>query len=184
MSPEAHPTPEKIQAVKELSDLFEKSKGLYFADFTGLNVEQVNKLRGNLREAEVIYRVAKNTLIRRACENAGYKNLIPFLEGPTAIAVSLNDPVVPVRLISDFHKGLGKPIPLIKAGILENVFISADDIKFIKDIPPREVLLSIILSALQSPVANFVMTLNEIVRSFVAVLQAVIDKKKAAGETE
>jgi large subunit ribosomal protein L10 len=182
MTRQAHPTQQKIETVKALSDLFRQAKGIYLADFTGLNVEQVNELRSIFFKQNVIYRVVKNTLIRQACENTGYQDLLRHLEGPTALAISLHDPVLPVRLISDFTKGKEPQAPVIKAGMLEKLYIGADQISTVKDIPSREVLLSQILSVLQSPLAGFVGVLNEVLRSFLSVLDAVIEKKKAAGE--
>ncbi len=179
MSHPAHPTPEKIQTVQELNDLFQNAKGIYLADFTGLNVEEVNELRRNFYKQQVLYKVVKNTLIRHACEAAGLKELLPVLEGPTALAISVQDGVLPVRLIADFTKGKEKQAPVIKAGMLEGTFLSADKMSVVKNIPSREVLLAQILSLLQSPIANFVGVLNEIVRSFLAVLEAIIQKKQA-----
>ncbi len=182
MTRQAHPTQQKIDTVKALSDLFQQAKGIYLADFTGLNVEQVNELRSIFYKQNAIYRVVKNTLIRQACENTGYKDLLQHLEGPTALAISLHDPVLPVRLISDFTKGKEPQTPVIKAGMLEKLYVGADQISAVKDIPSREILLSQILSVLQAPLAGFVGVLNEVLRSFLSVLDAVIEKKKAAGE--
>jgi large subunit ribosomal protein L10 len=186
MPREAHPTNQKVQTVEDLSHLFQEAKGIYLADFTGLNVEQVNDLRRTFFKQQVVYKVVKNTLIRHACENTGYQDLIQHLEGPTALAISLNDPVLPLRLITDFHKGKEKAIPVIKAGILEGQYVGSADVQKVKDIPSREVLLSQILSLLQSPLSGFLGTLNEVLRSFVAVLEAIIQKKggapPAAGE--
>jgi large subunit ribosomal protein L10 len=105
---------------------------------------------------------------------------VPFLEGPTALAVSMKDPVLPVRLITDFHKGKEKQIPIIKAGMLEGLFINSDQVAVVRDIPSREVLLSQILSCLEAPMANLVGIMNEIIRTFLSVLEGVIEKKRAA----
>lgn len=182
MNTEAHPTPKKIETVEELTDLLEKAQGLYLADFTGLNVKEVNELRSNFRSQNAVYRVYKNSLLEHACRKAGFEDLIPHLEGPTALALSFDDPVTPVRLIANFVKDKENKTPVIKAGLLEKNYIDAKTIKSLKNIPPKEVLLAQILASMQAPVANFVMVLNEIVRSFLAVLQAVIDKKQAASE--
>ncbi|MFH1861813.1 MAG: 50S ribosomal protein L10 [bacterium] len=177
---EPHPTPEKIETVQELTEIFQRAKGVYLADFKGLNVEQINRLRSNFRKHNIVYKVVKNTLIRHSCESVGYAELIPYLEGPTALAVTLDDPVLPVRLITDFHKGMDNPLPVIKAAILEKRFIPASDVLALKDIPSSEVLIAMIIGSLQAPMANFVGTLNEIVRSFLGVLDAIIAQKKAA----
>jgi large subunit ribosomal protein L10 len=182
MNTEAHPTPKKVETVQELTELLEKAQGLYLADFTGLNVKDVNELRSNFRSQNAVYRVYKNTLLELACKEAGFEDLLPHLQGPTAIAMSFNDPVTPVRLIADFVKGKEHESPVIKAGLLEKNFVDAKTIQSLKNIPPREVLLAQILASLQAPITNVVMVLNEVVRSFLAVVQAVIDKKQAAGE--
>ena len=182
MSPQAHPNTQKIESVEELNQLFQQAKGLYLADFTGLNVEEVNELRRHFHKQQIVYKVVKNTLIRHACETSGYQALIPHLEGPTALAVSTHDPVLPVKLISDFTKGKEKQAPVIKAGMLEGSYITTADVEKIRNIPSREVLLGQILSVLQGPLVGVVSTLNEIVRSFLAVLEAIIQKKQAAGE--
>ena len=184
MNNEAHPTPKKIETVKELTELLDQAKGLYLADFTGLNVEQANKLRRSFRGQNAVYRVFKNTLIQQAFRQAGYNDLLPYLEGPTALAISFDDPVVPVRLISDFVKEMEKQTPVIKAGILEKIYISAKEIESIKNIPPRDILLAQILAAIEGPISNFVMVLNETLRSFVGVLQALIEKRQASCEDQ
>jgi len=183
MDYQSHPTEKKKEVVAELTDLFGQAKGIYLADFTGLNVEQANELRSMFHKEEVIYRVVKNTLIQNACENADLKDLNKHLVGPTALAISITDPVAPVRVISDFNKDQTQKTPVIKAGMVESVYVGTDEIERIKSIPPRDVLLSQIISCVQAPVADFVGVLNEIVRSFVGVLQAVIDKKQSEGES-
>jgi large subunit ribosomal protein L10 len=182
MSPQAHPNAEKIASVQELDALFQQAKGIYLADFTGLNVEEVNELRRSFHKQQVVYKVVKNTLIRQACQNAGLEDLLQHLQGPTALAISARDPVLPAKLISDFTKGKERQIPVLKAGWLEGAYVGTGDLERVKNIPSREVLLSQILSILQSPLAGLVGTLNEIVRSFLGVLEAIIEKKKAAGE--
>ncbi|TKJ40437.1 50S ribosomal protein L10 [candidate division LCP-89 bacterium B3_LCP] len=184
MNTEAHPTQKKVETVEELTELLEKAQGLYLADFTGLNVKEANQLRRDFRGNNAIYRVYKNTLLEHACRKVGFDELIQHLEGPTALALSMEDPVAPVRIIADFVKGKDKETPVIKAGILEKNYLDADRIKPLKNIPPREILLAQIFSSMEAPVTNFVMVLNEIVRSFLGVIQAVVDKKNADGGGE
>ncbi len=184
MEYEPHPTSQKIETVKELTDLLKRANGLYLADFTGINVEDANELRSKFRKQQVVYRVEKNTLIRLACREMGYDDLIPYLEGPTALAISFDDPVLPIRLLTEFVKDKEKQTLVIKAGMLENNFVGADKIESLKNIPSREVLLAQILTSVQAPLSNLVFVLNEVVRSFLAVLQAIIEKKQASGEGE
>jgi large subunit ribosomal protein L10 len=97
---------EKSAVVSELSESFKGSSGVYLADFTGLTVEKVTVLRGSLRKKGVSMRVAKNTLIKRALDNAGIKGLESHLAGPTAVILAdREDPMAPAKLLADFLKG-------------------------------------------------------------------------------
>lgn len=153
------------------------------ADFSGLNVEEVNQLRRKFHQESAIYRVVKNSLIEHACIEMNYQVLLPYLQGPTALAMSFTDPVLPVKIITDFVKGKEKMVLSVKAGLLENTFISSGDVDKVKNIPPREVLLAQILFLLESPVAGFVGVLSETLRTFLATLDAIIEQKQSAGGT-
>ncbi len=94
----------KQQLVAELAGKLGTAKAAFLADYRGLNVEQLNKLRGELRSAGAEYRVVKNTLLRLAAKGTAVECLSGYLAGPTAIAISSKDPVAPAKVLADFAK--------------------------------------------------------------------------------
>lgn len=167
----------KEQLVAELAEKLASAKAAFLADYRGLNVEQLNKLRSELRGAGVEYRVVKNTLLRLAAQGTGAAALDPFLEGPTAIAIAGQDPVAPAKILSDFAKANAKFE--LKGGALEGKALSVEDVKALAELPSREQLLAMMLGSLNAPASNFVGVLAAIPRSLVQVLAAIQDQKAA-----
>src|SRR5881394_1381510 len=104
------PTAEKEALVQEVSDRLKGVKGMYLADFTGMTVEKVSALRAKCRASGVQYKVIKNTLLKLAVNQNGMTQLDEFLEGPTALAYSLESEVEPARVLIEFAKDNEKPI--------------------------------------------------------------------------
>jgi len=167
----------KEQVVAELAAKLAGAKATFLADYRGLNVEQVNKLRGELRGAGVDYCVAKNTLLRLASKGTGAECLDPHLAGPTAIAIAPADPVAPAKILVEFAKAHAKFE--LKGGALDGKVLSAADIQALAELPSREVLLAKMLGSLNAPATNFVGVLAAIPRSLVQVLAAIQDQKAA-----
>ncbi|NPV71757.1 MAG: 50S ribosomal protein L10 [Firmicutes bacterium] len=170
---------EKKQAVSEIKDSISRSKSAILTNYRGLNVAQVTKLRRGLREAGIEYKVAKNTLIRLAAREAGIEGLDKFLEGPTAIAFGYADPALPAKLLADFARENWQLE--VKAGILEGRIIQADQVRWLADLPSREVLLARVAGAMQAPMAGFAGVLQGTIRSFVYAVDA-LRKQREAGE--
>ncbi|WP_027964783.1 50S ribosomal protein L10 [Halalkalibacillus halophilus] len=143
----------KKQQVEQIAESFQNSKTSVLVDYRGLNVEQVNELRKQLREAGVEYRVYKNTMTRRAIEKAGYEELNDLLVGPTAIAFCEDDAVAPAKVIGQFAKD--NEALEIKGGVIEGSVATVDQIKELSELPSYEGLISMVLSVLQAPVRNF-----------------------------
>jgi len=167
----------KEQLVSELAAKLKEAKASFLADYRGLNVDQVNDLRGKLREAGVEYRVVKNTLLKLAAKDTESACLEEHLQGPTAIAIAGDDPVAPAKILSDYAKANDKFE--IKVGALNGQLLTLDDIKALADLPSREVLLAKLLGSINAPVSNFVGVLAAVPRSLVQVLSAIQDKKAA-----
>ena len=143
----------KQNLVQDIAGKFQAAASVVVVDYRGLTVGQVTELRKQLREAGVEFKVYKNTLVRRATEQAGFEAINEVLTGPNAIAFSNEDVVAPAKIINDFAK---KNEALeIKAGIIEGNVSSAEDVKALAELPSREGLLSMLLSVLQAPVRNF-----------------------------
>ncbi len=173
-------TQEKVQSVAELKEKFSATKGAVLTNYRGLTVAQDTKLRRKLREAGVEYRVFKNTLTRIAAKEAGIEGLDPYLEGPTAIALSMTDPVAPAKVISDFVKENKLQTLEVKAGLVEGKVIDASGVKALSNLPPREVLIAQVLAGMQAPIAGFVNVLSGTMRNLVYALDAVRQQKESA----
>ncbi len=167
----------KEQAVAELAQKLASAKVTFLADYRGLNVDQVNKLRGELRGVSVEYLVAKNTLLKLAAKGTGAECLNDYLAGPTSIAIATGDPVAPAKVLAGFAKANAKFE--LKAAALDGKLLSVEDIKALSELPSREVLLAKILGSINAPASNFVGVLAAIPRSLVQVLGAIQDKKAA-----
>ncbi|MFG6117301.1 large subunit ribosomal protein L10 [Thalassobacillus cyri] len=143
----------KKQIVSEIADKLRNSKSTILVDYRGLDVAEVTELRQQLREAGVDFKVYKNTMTRRATEEAELSELNETLVGPTAIAFSDEDVVAPAKILNNFAKD--HDALEIKGGVIEGNVASLEQIKELADLPNYEGLVSMLLSVLQAPVRNF-----------------------------
>ena len=150
----------KKPIVDEISEALNGAKAAVLVDYRGLTVEQDTRLRKELREAGVIYKVYKNTLVKFAIEGTEFESLKDDLEGPNAIAISKDDATAPARILAKFAKGA--EALEIKCGVVEGTYYDQAGIKTISSIPSREELLSKLLGSLQSPIANFARVIKQI----------------------
>lgn len=145
---------EKKQAlVEEITDKFKNSQSTVLVDYRGLDVEEVTDLRKQLRDAGVDFKVYKNTMSKRAAQNAELGELEEALVGPTAIAFSNDDVVAPAKILNGFAKEHEKLE--IKGGVIEGKIASLDQIQELAELPNYEGMVSMLLSVLQAPVRNF-----------------------------
>ena len=98
------PSEKNIIKVKELQDTFSKASAVYFTEYHGLDVENITKLRSEFYKSEIDYKVAKNTLLKRALDGNLNEDVENILHGSTAIAVSYDEPVSPAKVIKSFNK--------------------------------------------------------------------------------
>jgi len=169
---------EKQQIAEDLRDRLSKSAIIVLTDYKGLDVAAMNDLRRRLRAEGIEYQVVKNTLLIRAAEDNDIALIKDYFKGPSAIALSYDDPIAPAKVISEFAKE-NKKLE-IKAGVMNGQVLDANAIKALAKLPSREVLLGQFLSALNAIPTSFVRTIAEIPRSFVGVLAAIRDQKEAA----
>jgi large subunit ribosomal protein L10 len=167
----------KQQIVAEIKEKLSKASSVILTDYRGLNVAEITELRSILRDAGVEYKVAKNTLTLIAARDSGLEDLEKYLEGPTALAFGMQDPVAPAKLLSKFaktHKNLE-----IKGGVLEGQVIDIEGVKNLADLPPREVLLAQVFAGMQAPISGIVNVLSGNLRNLVYVLDAIKEQKGA-----
>ncbi|MBI5473653.1 MAG: 50S ribosomal protein L10 [Ignavibacteriae bacterium] len=169
---------EKEQVIAEVSETVSRSTAMYFTDFSGLTVEQATELRRELRKAGIEYRVVKNTLIKKALEQvSGYDKVYDKLVGPTGVAFSFDDAVVPAKVIDKFiekHHKLS-----LKAAVLEKQVYDGAKLKEIARLPSKKELMANILGSIQAPLAGVPTVINAVLRDLVSVVDEV-GKKKAA----
>ncbi|WLD93516.1 50S ribosomal protein L10 [Alkalihalobacillus sp. AL-G] len=143
---------QKKKLVTEIADQFRNSKSTILVDYRGLDVAEVTELRKQLREAGITFKVYKNSMTRRAAEEAELAGLNENLVGPTAVAFSNEEVVAPAKILNNFakeHEALE-----IKAGVIEGQVTTVEEIKALAELPSREGLLSMLLSVLQAPMRN------------------------------
>ncbi|MDE6016990.1 MAG: 50S ribosomal protein L10 [Acetatifactor sp.] len=150
----------KQPIVEEISAKIKDAQSVVLVDYRGLTVEQDTQLRRNLREAGVVYKVYKNTYMTRAFQGTEFEALAPYLEGPSAVAISTDDATAPARVIAEFAKKADKLE--IKGGVVEGTVYDAKGMAAIASIPSREVLISKLLGSLQSPITNFARVMNQL----------------------
>ncbi len=150
----------KKPIIEEISELLNGAATAVVVDYRGLTVAQDTELRKQLREAGVVYKVYKNTMINFAIKDTEFADLAQHLEGPTAIAICKDDATAAARILAKFAK-TAEALE-IKGGIVDGTYYDAVGMKQIAEIPSREVLLSRLLGSMQSPVANFARVIKQI----------------------
>ena len=150
----------KQPIVQAIADDIKDAQSVVLVDSRGLTVAQDTELRKQLREAGVIYKVCKNTMMKRAFEGTEFAGLEEYLEGPSALVVSKDDATAPARIICKFAK-TAEALE-VKAGVVEGNVYDAAGINELSKVPSREELLSKLLGSLQSPITNLARVLNQI----------------------
>lgn len=173
------PSKLKIETVSELTEKLSRSKSVVVADYRGLTVSQVNKLRAKMREANVDYAVVKNRLFKIAAAEKGLDPMDAMLKGPSAFAIGYDDPVSAAKIVSDFAKDADKL--QIKGGWLGTQALSAAAVTDLANMPSREQLLGRLLGSLNSPVTKLAIGLKQCISKVAYAMKAVADQKEAQG---
>lgn len=169
---------QKKAIAEELHEKFEKAKVVIVTEYKGMNVADISQLRKKLRESDIEYRVAKNTLLARASKDTSVEIIAKEFKGPNAIAMSFHDPVAPAKVLTEFMK-TNKNLD-IKIGVLDGKVLSSEDIKALSSLPSREALLGQVLSVMNAVPTSFVRVLAGVPVQFLNALQAIKEKKEAA----
>jgi large subunit ribosomal protein L10 len=174
---------EKERQVAELTERLRNSETLIVADYRGLTMPQIDQLRSKLLEQGVRFTVVKNTLTRRAAEQAGADALLALLEGPTAIAFleSGGDPVAVAKALQDAARET--QVIAVRGGVLEGKAITSEDVAELAKLPPVEMLRGQVLGAITSPLLTIVGLFTAPLRDLVGVIDARIDQLQAQGDT-
>jgi len=167
---------EKEKVMRGLKERLGRACGAFLVDYQGLNVEDLTKLRRELRETNIEFQVVKNRLLSIACQDTEAAVLKDYIVGPCALALTYDDLVMPAKVLTKFNQNY-KALE-IKIGQINGKIIELPAIERLARLPSREVLLSQLLFSLSIVPASFVRTLSEMLRRLVTVLEAIKGQKE------
>lgn len=165
---------QKKAVVAEVSVQVAQAQAIVLAEYRGIEVGDMTKLRAKARQSGVYFRVLRNTLARRAVAGTPFEGLADKMTGPLAYGMSA-DPVAVAKVMHEYAKANDKFV--IRGGAMPKVVMSPKDVAALATMPSREELLAKLLGTMQAPIATFVRTLNEVPGRFVRTVAAVRDKK-------
>ncbi len=168
---------DKAAVIEEVKGFVADASSIIIAEYRGLSVEAVTKLRAEARKNNVTLRVVKNTLVRRAIEGTGFAGLADQCTGPLVYGFSA-DPVAAAKVLVNFAKDNEKLV--IKGGAMDNFVMDVEAVKNLASMPSREELLAKLMATMNEPIAKFVRTVNEVPARFVRTVAAVRDAKEKA----
>lgn len=174
---------QKSAVVSDLHEKFARARLAVVTECGGMPVNQVTQLRHKLRDAQAELKVVKNSLAARAAEGTALLPVVSLFKGQVAVVIGYDDPVLPAKILRDFikHEKCDEKI-LWRGGVIEGKTLEPAQLIATADLPSKEVLLSMLLSAMQGPLRGMAGVLQGILRGFAAVLLAIQDKKKGEGE--
>ncbi len=172
--------PEKVAAVAEIRERLAASDAAVLTEYRGLKVGELAALRASLRTAGTDFKIFKNTLARRAAEEEGLSELVPMLEGPTAIAFVKGDAVIAAKALRDF--GRTNAALVVKGGLLAARVLNPADVNALAEVEPREVLLARLAGGFQAPLTKAAGLFQAFTRNMAYGVKALIDQRIEAGE--
>ncbi len=174
---------EKAVAITELAEKFSRARLAILTECAGLPVNQMTELRKQLRGAKAEYCVVKNTLAARASDGTILAGVKTHFKGPTGLVIGYDDPVLPTKVLRDFIQAEKREEKIkITIGVLEGKLVKPADLAEVAKLPKKEVLIAMLLSAMQGPIRGVVYALSGVLSKFVRVIAAIQDKKKGEGD--
>jgi len=174
------PTPRKAAMLKEVQDDMSRASIAISADYRGLTVAQITDLRRALRPAGAEVKVVKNTLAVMAAKAAGRENMAEIVQGPTALAFGFDDPIAPVKALTEHLRARRLTID-IHGGWLEGKVLSRAEVESLATMPSKEQMIADVVGKLQSPLYNFAGLLQSTIRNFAGLVDARANQLEAAG---
>ena len=175
------PTPTKVQQVEELKDSLSRCSIVVGTGYQGLSAAAMTDLRRRLREEGVEYRVVKNNLVLRAAQEIGKDRMAEVLQGPTGVAFGYGDVVAAAKAINTFITTTRLPLA-IHGAMMDSTILTADEVRSLAALPPRQELLARVVGQMQAPIAGLVNTLNGIISGLAIVLQRHVEQMQAEGQ--
>lgn len=169
---------EKSEIISEIKELLESSTAIYLTDYSGINVEDVSELRNQFRNEGVRYKVFKNTLVKRALDEAGkYEKIADHLTGMTGFAFASTNPLAPAKIINKYFSDKEKLS--LKACYVEGEYFEGSQLKTLATLPTKNELIAGILGSINSPVSGIVGVINAVFRDLVSVVDQISQRQAA-----
>lgn len=168
----------KNEVVALLKDWAARSEAMYIAQFTGLNMKQIDDLRHRVRQCGGEFHVVKNTLARLAFKEAGFTLEESFFNGSTAIAFAFQDPPALAKALYEFNRT--NPALVVKGGYLKQQILSAENVQALSELPPLPITRGQLLGTILAPASQLARMLAEPGRQIAAVLKAYSEKENQA----
>lgn len=172
------PKPSKVATVSQISEDLKSCDVYFFVDYRGLTFSEATELRARLAEADASLKVVKNTLAKRAAEDAGVEDIQDLLRGPTAIAYCYGDSVRVAKVLQDFIKEKKKAT--VRGAKLKRSLLDAAEVDSLASLPSREVLIARMVGAIASPLTRLANVTSGPIRGLVVVMGQVRDQKESA----
>ena len=169
---------DKKKIVSDVNDLANNASSLVLADARGLKVSEANELRSEGFKTNVKFRVAKNTLVKLGLKGTSYEGVDEYLDGPTMLAFSYEEPGAAAKLLKTYAKNFDDLE--IKALVVEGQLLDGSQIDILAKLPSKDEAYGLIANVLQAPVGKFATLLNEVPSQLARVLSAVRDNKEAS----
>lgn len=169
---------QKAERTEALAARLKDVSSLYLADFTGLNVRRLTRLRRQLREAGAQLVVVKNTLARRAVQGVDFPEIAQFLSGPTAFVLGTGDPIAPARVLREFAEA-NERRPAVRVGVVEDRLVSGAEVQALAQLPPREQLFGAVAASLTSGLAGIAGALGALMRDLANLVEQVAGTRAA-----
>ena len=171
------PTAKKEATIEELRERLASTKNLFFTNYAGLTVEDITKLRNELRKDGSTYGVVKNTLFKRAVSDDLAAQLDAILAGPTGVVFAGEDPVAPAKALKTFSDST-KPVD-VKAAYIDGKIVDKAQVQALAALPPKQELLAKLVGSLNAPLYGLVMVLSGNQSGLVRVLNSIREQKSA-----
>ena len=173
------PTAKKEAAISQLRDRLANSKNLFFTNYTGLTVEEITKLRRELRKDGSTYSVVKNTLFSIAAGDDLAKQIESLMAGPTGVVFAGSDPVAPAKAIKTFSDDV-KTLE-VKAAYIDGTLVGSAQVNVLAALPPKDQLIAKMIGSLASPLRGLVTVLSGNTSGLVRALNALREQREVAG---
>lgn len=167
------PKPEKVATVQDLKERLQRATLAIGTQYRGLRVSEMTELRRHLRAAGLEVKVVKNTLLRLAAEEAGRPDVVQVVEGPTALVLGYDDAITSARAVTDYAATAPSGFR-INAAYIDGSIASGADLRELVNLPPKPVMVGMIMGQLQAPLAQTVGLLQAPLQELSMLLQSLV----------